>query len=150
VDRHAERPLDPWANTLSLGLGGSVVLGNRRLAADIAFAPSPVPDQVGRTNYVDNSRLGANLSFETPVSLFGADFGVGAFLHGQVLLAREVEKSASAQHPVVDELPDNAVDIVSGDPLEGAGGLQTNNPGYPGFSSDGWMAGAGFVLRLPR
>jgi long-chain fatty acid transport protein len=150
VDRHAERPLDPWATTVSVGLGGAAVLGNRRVALDLAFTPSPVPDQTGRTNYVDNSRLAASMSFETPVSLFGAGFGVGAFLHGQLLLRREVEKSASVRHPVVDEVPDNAVDSVSGEPLEGVSGLQTNNPGYPGFASAGWLAGAGFVLRLPQ
>jgi hypothetical protein len=109
-----------------------------------------VPDQTGRSNYVDNSRIGVSFSFETPVSLFGAAFGVSAFLHGQVLLAREVQKSASARHPVVDELPDNAVDNVGGEPLEGAAGLQTNNPGYPGWKSDGWIVGAGFALRLPQ
>lgn len=149
-DRHAERPPDPWSNTVSAGLGGAMVLGTRRVAADLAFTPTPVPDQTGRTNYVDNARLAAHLSFETPVSLFGAELGVGAFLQGQLLLRREVEKSASARNPVIDEVPDNAVDIVRGDPLPGAAGLQTNNPGYPGFASEGWLAGAGFVLRLPE
>ena len=150
VDRHAERPVDPWTNTVSVGLGGSLILRNRRVAADLAFTPSPVPDQTGRSNYVDNSRIGANLSLETPVSLFGADFGVSAFLHGQLLLPREVEKSSSARDPVADELPDNAVDIVTGEPTEGAAGLQTNNPGYPGWRSEGWLVGAGFALRLPQ
>ncbi|AUX31375.1 hypothetical protein SOCE836_035040 [Sorangium cellulosum] len=149
-DRHAERPSDPWSTTVSVGLGGSVLLRSRRLSADVAFTPSPVPDQTGRTNYVDNSRLAVSASFETPVSLFGADFGVGAFLHGQLLVTREVVKSPSARDPVFDEVPDNLVDIVSGAPLEGVAGLQTNNPGYPGFSSGGWLAGAGFVLRLPQ
>ncbi|MCC6551601.1 MAG: hypothetical protein IT372_01095 [Polyangiaceae bacterium] len=149
-DRHAERPVDPWRNTVSAGVGGALVLGNRRVAADLAYTPSPVPDQRGRSNYVDNSRVGANLSFETPVSLFGADFGVSAFLHGQLFLAREVQKRMDARDPVVDELPDNAVDIATGDPVEGAAGLQTNNPGYPGWRSEGWMVGAGFALRLPE
>jgi long-chain fatty acid transport protein len=149
-DRHAESPPDPWSSTLSVGLGGAVALGGRRFSADVAFTPSPVPDQTGRTNYVDNPRLALSASFETPVSLFGADFGVGVFLHGQLLVAREVSKSPSARNPVFDEVPDNLVDIVSGEPIDGAGGLQTNNPGYPGFSSGGWLAGAGFVLQLPE
>ena len=149
-DRHAERPLDTWSNTVSVGAGGAVVLGTRRVAADIAFTPTPVPEQAGRTNYVDNSRLGASLSVETPVTLLGADFGLAAFLQGQLLLARDTQKSADARNPVLDEVPDNAVDLVSGAPIEGAAGLQTNNPGYPGFQSAGWIAGAGFALRLPQ
>jgi long-chain fatty acid transport protein len=40
---------------------------------------------------------------------------------------------------VKDELPDDAQ--ISGDPVPSAGGLQTNNPGWPGFSSGGWMLG---------
>ena len=72
------------------------------------------------------------------------------FLHGQLLLTREVQKRADAANPVLDEVPDEAVDRVTGMPLEGAAGLQTNNPGYPGFSSGGWLAGAGFALRLPQ
>lgn len=149
-DRHGERPEDLWSSTVSVGLGGAMVLGRRRVAGDVAFTPSPVPDQIGRSNYVDNSRLGAGVSFETPVTLLGAGFGVAVFLQGQLFLARAVQKSAAAPSPVFDELPDNAVDLASGDPIEGAAGLQTNNPGYPGFESRGWMAGVGFALRLPQ
>ncbi|EYF00901.1 hypothetical protein [Chondromyces apiculatus] len=149
-DRQSERPLDPWANTLSAGVGGAVVLGRRRVAADLAYTPTPVPDQTGRTNYVDNAKVGASLSLETPVNLLGADFGLAAFLQGHVMVTREVQKSADARYPVIDEVPDNAIDRVSGMPIDGAAGLQTNNPGYPGFTSSGWFAGAGFALRLPQ
>jgi hypothetical protein len=47
---------------------------------------------------------------------------------------------------VIDEVPDDAtggVDPVTGvaRPLEGREGLQTNNPGWPGFFSAGWLVG---------
>ena len=34
------------------------------MSADLALFPSPVPDQVGRTNHVDNTRIAASLGFE--------------------------------------------------------------------------------------
>jgi hypothetical protein len=147
-DRHAEAPLDDWSTTVSAGLGGNLLVSTHRLGLDFAFAPSPVPDQTGRTNYVVNARLAASFSFETPVSFLGKAMDAGAYLHAQILLPRDVEKSASAQHPVVDEYPDNLVDVLTGDPIQGTEGLQTNNPGYPGYSSKGWMIGAGISSRF--
>jgi hypothetical protein len=40
---------------------------------------------------------------------------------------------------VLDEVPDDAQ--VGGAPLAGSEGLQTNNPGWPGFVSSGWIFG---------
>jgi hypothetical protein len=45
---------------------------------------------------------------------------------------------------VQDEVPDNS--ILNGQPLAGAQGLQTNNPGWPGFGSQGWLLGGGVNL----
>jgi len=47
---------------------------------------------------------------------------------------------------VIDEVPDDAtagIDPVTGiaRPLAGREGLQTNNPGWPGFFSAGWILG---------
>jgi hypothetical protein len=36
----------------------------------------------------------------------------------------------------------------AGDPLDGAQGLQTNNPGWPGFGSEGWIVGATLYVSL--
>ncbi len=149
-DRHNERPLDAWHDTISPTLGGALDLGRQRVSADLGYVPSPVPDQTGRTNYVDSSRIVASLAFDTPTSVLGASFGMGFYLSGQLLLKRSVVKSPAAAHPVIDEVPDNATDIVKNQPLPGAQGLQTNNPGYPGWSAQGWMLGGGVALRLPR
>jgi hypothetical protein len=43
-------------------------------------------------------------------------------------------------------LPDDAE--LGGDPLAGAQGLQTNNPGWPGFGSEGWILGATLYVSL--
>jgi hypothetical protein len=47
---------------------------------------------------------------------------------------------------VKDEVPDDAQ--VSGEPFEGAEGLQTNNPGWPGFASEGWVFASSLYLRV--
>jgi hypothetical protein len=48
---------------------------------------------------------------------------------------------------VVDERPDNVTDN-RGMPVPEAAGLQTNNPGWPGFSSRGVLAGGGVSVSL--
>jgi long-chain fatty acid transport protein len=148
-DRHGERPPDTWSNTVSANVGGAVAVSERQWASlDLAYFPTPVPDQVGRTNYVDNSRVAASAAFEAPLPWSG--LRLGAYLHGQLMIERKVTKRTDARHRVIDEFDDSAVDLVSNEPIAGADGLQTNNPGFPGFSSRGWMLGAGLALRLPQ
>lgn len=44
------------------------------------------------------------------------------------------------------EVPD---DSVRGEtPIEGREGLQTNNPGWPGYSSRGWVSSGGIYLSV--
>jgi long-chain fatty acid transport protein len=149
-DRHGEAPLDRWQNTVSVNLGAARTWAKAgRWAADLAYFPSPVPDQTGRANYVDNSRVAGGLGFEIPVWLLGTRLEIGTTLHGQILLARETTKRNDAPNPVIDEYDDRAVDVVARERMNDAAGLQTNNPGYPGFSSQGWMLGASATVRLP-
>jgi long-chain fatty acid transport protein len=82
------------------------------------YKPTPVPAQTGRTNYVDNDRIGASLSVE---------YGVSPAL-------------------VTDEVPDDA--ILAGEPVVGREGLQTNNPGSPGFSSAGFIGTGALYLTV--
>lgn len=122
------------------------------------FEPSPVPEQTGRTSYVDNDRL--MLSVGT-----GHDWVFGesvlslawyAQLHG--LFERETVKDdsqlADGSYPrcapgitvVCDEVPDNTINSSTGRPYAVAQGLQTGNPGWPGFSSGGWLASLGLEV----
>jgi long-chain fatty acid transport protein len=150
VDRHAERPLDAWHDTVNIGLAGSLDWASRRIFAEVGFAPSPVPDQKGRTNYVDNTRLGASTGVEIPFTFWSGSFALALYVQGQFLPTRSVAKRSDAAHPVVDEVPDGAIDRQHALPLSGAAGLQTNNPGYPGYSSIGGIFGGGLVLKLLR
>jgi long-chain fatty acid transport protein len=149
-DRHGVHPLDKWNDTVSVALGGGFLWRDRHVTADIGYVPSPVPAQTGRTNYVDNSRLVASAGIEGSVKFFGRDLEAGITLFGSYFLPREVSKDANAAHPVIDEFPDSATDIRTGLPAEGAAGLQTNNPGYPGWKSTGYMVGAGATFRIAR
>ena len=146
-DRHNEQPVDPWHNTINLGLGWIFKWSQQQLFAELGVAPSPVPDQVGRSNYVDNTRFGSSLGYEIPLRYREANYSLGLYLQSQFLIRRSVTKQSTAAHPVADELPDGAVDRMHALPLPGASGLQTNNPGYPGFSSSGTLLGAALVLR---
>jgi hypothetical protein len=150
LDRHQEQPPDAWHDTVNVGLGGSLDWASQRIFAEVGVAPSPVPDQTGRTNYVDNTRLGASTGVEVPFAFWGGSFSVAIYIQGQFLPTRSVTKRADAAHPVIDEVPDGAVDRVHAQPIPGAAGLQTNNPGYPGYSSIGGIFGGGMVLRVLR
>jgi hypothetical protein len=144
-DRHRERPLDAWYDTFSFAAGGTMRWDDHRLGLDATYVPSPVPDQTGRTNYVDNDRVAGAVGYALCWELSGVPFEAGIQLQVHRLLSRSVVKSSDASHPVVDEFPDS-VDIQTGDPIADSAGLQTNNPGYPGFSSEGWLVGAGMNL----
>jgi hypothetical protein len=148
TDRHGERPLDRWNDTVSVAVGGGFLWRDRHVTADFGYVPSPVPDQTGQTNYVDNSRLVASAGIEGPVKFFGRDLEAGITLFGAYLLPREVTKDPNAAHPVLDEFPDAAT--TGGLPEPTAAGLQTNNPGYPGWKSTGFMIGAGVTFRIAR
>ena len=149
-DRHGERPEDTWHNTVNLGVGWVLERARHRFMAELGVAPSPVPDQTGRTNYVDNTRWGTSMGVEVPFSYLQTDYALGIHLQGQFMFPRSMQKQADAHSPVRDELPDAAVDRLRGNPLSGAAGLQTNNPGYPGYTSYGLMLGAAVVLKVLR
>ncbi len=119
------------------------------------FEPSPVPAQTGRTNYVDNDRLhfsiGAGHGFQWGETKIEVDW----YLRFQSLLTRETEKRGLDDYPdcgpdvseLCDEVPDDLLDPGTGRPYPEARGLQTGNPGFPGFVSGGWTGSLGAELR---
>jgi hypothetical protein len=113
-----------------------------------------VPDQTGRTNYVDNHRivaaLGAGSEFEWWEQRFEVDLG----LQMHALLERETIKRVAARAPgcatdttrLCDEVADSDTDT----PVLSAAqtrGLQTGNPGFPGFSAGGYLVAGGVDVR---
>lgn len=157
LDRHGDRPTPayPWSDTLAPTLGIRYASGRFGAYFDTAYTPTPVPDQTGRTNYVDNDRVGVATGGEVGFELLGTELSAGLSIQGHRLLARSQSKFPTPTHAdgenaapelVKDEVPDDAQ--ISGEPIEGAEGLQTNNPGWPGFGSKGWVFAASLYLRV--
>jgi len=144
-DRHNERPADPWLDTFSVSAGTSLRWGSHQVGIDTVLAPSPVPTQTGRSNYVDNDRAAAAVGYTIRWKLAGHTFEAGAQLQAHRLLPRSNAKSSTAEHPVLDEFPDS-VDVTTGAPIPESAGLQSNNPGFPGFSSEGWLWAGGLTF----
>ncbi|HVU03238.1 MAG TPA: hypothetical protein VHE30_15865 [Polyangiaceae bacterium] len=149
VDRHGERPeaageAFAWKDVITVSAGARYKHGPVRTYLDVTYHPSPVPLQTGRTNYVDNDRAGLTLGGEYEVKVLNhrLRFGVGA--QAQRLFPRYQAKNDAL---IVDEFPDGSVDRDL-KPIPGSRGLQTNNPGWPGFASEGWILGGHLYASL--
>jgi long-chain fatty acid transport protein len=149
-DGAAHEPRSPqhpyaWSDVFSGAVGVRYRYRGVHMFADATFQPTPVPAQTGPTNYVDNHRIGSILGAEAEFELAGTPFRAGAHFQFHRLIPRSVTKNPAE---MLDAVPDDAV-YLDGSPVgPGAEGLQTNNPGFPGFSSGGWIVGAGVNLSV--
>jgi hypothetical protein len=149
-DRHGQSPGSygsglGWSDTLSGAVGVRDAVQSARFFLDLRYIPSPVPAQVGRSNYVDNERVGIALGGDLVLPL-PWKLRPGLQLFVDRLVPRQNTKDSSR---IVDEVPDGSYLGSTHDPIPGAAGLQTNNPGWPGFSSNGWLWGGTFTLAVP-
>lgn len=149
VDRHGEAPdregsVYAWRDTVSGSLGLRFARDAFASYVDVAYQPTPVPPQTGRTNYVDNDRVSVGVGAQYEFELFGLKLRASAETQAHKLLYR-YQKKLDAR--IVDELPDRAM-TLDGKPVAGAAGLQTNNPGWPGFASEGYVFGGSVALTL--
>ena len=150
LDRHSEEPTQTWDDTLLFSVGGRYRLADTEIYADAIYAPTPIPEQTGRENYLDNTRVGITSGINADTKILGTELRGGFFIQAHRLLSRSVDKDPNADTPVVDEFPDNSVDpFVDPDVLlPEAQGLQTNNPGYPGYTHGGFIIAAGVNARM--
>ena len=137
-----------WTNTMA----GAVGLRYRHadtlaVYADVGFEPTPVPLQTGRSNYVDNDRVSTSggLTYTLPLAGWGVSLRLGVQAQVHFLMERyqaKLDPRLYGNNPVLvfDEWEDSALNINSEPELE-AKGLQTNNPGWPGFGSSGTIFG---------
>lgn len=149
-DRHDYTPRGDyaWEMVVAPTVGARLGIRNTHVLLDATYVQSPVPDQTGRTNYVDNDRVAFTSGVNQHFELLGLKWRAG--LSGQLhhLLSREHVKDLSVSDPVVDEVPSDAINKMTFEPIEPRDGLQTNNPGYPSFSSQGWLFGGALTLAL--
>ena len=135
-----------WNDVTSGALGVRHTYGPARGFIDMLYVPSPVPQQIGRSNYVDNDRVGMALGGDVELRFAQVRIRPGLQLFASRLIRRHVQKDDSR---MVDEVPDGSVLGSTHDPVPGSHGLQTNNPGWPGFASEGWLYGGGVTIGVP-
>lgn len=155
-DRHDEAPSGAyaWSDTLTPSVGVRHTWGRTDALLDASWVTSPVPEQSGRTNYVDTDRLALAAGVQYRFAWLGADLRAG--LHARVdrLLPRTDDKRVPPKgyrgdDLVRDEVPDDSVRKTETDvAVEPRDGLQTNNPGHPGFSLEGWILAGGASVAL--
>ena len=152
INRHGEKPLDKWDDTFSATAGLMMRHPERRAAFGFNYVPSPVPAQTGRENYVDNDRFGFSLGYHEYFSITD-QVKIGAGISGslQWLISRTEEKDldrATKDGGLVDEVPDDGAkyygsDLTSEELETIKKEMQTNNPGFPGWTSKGFLLNLG-------
>lgn len=119
-----------------------------------AYKPTPVPTQDGRTNYADadlwcmsfGHRFNFDIPFKAKAIHGSADLGLQFWLMNQ----RKVYKTYKDKNGNVvfyDEAPDE-LETHDKTTLKEMQGLQTNNPGFPGYSQKGWLLVASASVNL--
>ncbi len=157
VDRHGESaiPAYGWFDTLTPTVGLRYKYRGTGTFVDVQYKPTPVPLQTGRTNYVDNDRIGGDVGIDYAFHLSHTSMRIGAQAQAYWLVPRHQTKLPTPNEPdgfnhypalVSDELPDDSQ--IAGQAIAGSQGLQTNNPGWPGFGSSGVIVGGGVYLTV--
>ncbi len=127
-----------FVDTLEFGLGGEIATWGAKTRFGVRYAPTPVPEQTGRTNYADNDRIVVTTGIGGKLKVLGSKLGLDLHLQATFLPPRDNTKTppttlvGCAQNP----------SFICDEDLE-APGLQTGNPGFPGFTSGGFIVTAG-------
>ena len=144
LDRHGEKPEPAFNDTVSFLLSGRFgYWTGQTLMAGFGFYPTPVPAQTGKTNYADSHLIQASIGHVTSIPVGSRTIEISLFFQAWHLVEREVFKDESL---IRDEYPDGSTVLGSGDPIPESDGLQTNNPGFPGFTAGGWFFAGGVTL----
>lgn len=156
INRHGEKPLDKWDNTFSATAGLIMRHTERRAAFGFTYVPSPVPAQTGRENYVDNDRFGFSLGYHEYFSITEqVKIGAGISSSLQWLLSRTEEKDMERKQEdggLIDEVPNDDTNYygeMSEDEVKTIKKeMQTNNPGFPGWTSKGFLLNIGISAEV--
>lgn len=107
------------------------------------YRPTPVPEQVGRTSFVDASIVGASLGERYQFKVFDRTFVLAVTTQLLHMLPRTTYKDPAR---TLDAYPDDARTLRGGDAIPEARGLQTNSPGFPGYRAEGWLLSTSIAL----
>ena len=142
---------DTWSPRVGfehhLGLDQKIRVGAR-------WEPSPIPEQTGRSNFVDNDRYIISLGGGHPIDIAKKRLTISWHVQFHGLIGRTHTKAVPEMSQVCgpdtqslcDEVPDTAINSRTGQPYPEAQGLQTGNPGFPGYSSGGLIVQTGVEL----
>ena len=153
LDSHGEMAdfKDTWSPRIGfeydLGLEQKIRLGAR-------WEPSPVPEQTGRSNFVDNDRYIISIGGGHPIEIAKKRLTISWHVQFHGLKGRTHTKAVPASLKVCeqdtqslcDEVPDTTINSRTGQPYDEAQGLQTGNPGFPGYASGGLILQTGVEL----
>lgn len=125
-----------FSDTWSVSLAGSwEYLDGFTASLGLSYRPSPVPPQTGRTSYVDSDVIAAAVGQRIDFNLCDHKLRLDVGLQFAYLLDTTVYKDPAQ---IRDEFADRATTLIGGQPMSEAAGLQTNNPGFPGYDFGGW------------
>jgi hypothetical protein len=105
------------------------------LLGGASYRPTPVPPQTGRTNYVDNDLLSLAVGHRFAFRLWDRQFLADVGLQFWTMFEQTVHKDPAQ---IRDEFADEAKTLIGQQPMPEAAGLQTNNPGFPGYTFGGF------------
>lgn len=152
LDNHGQRA--GFDDTVDFKIGAEIPVGTAKARFGLSWLPSPVPDQTGRTNYADTDRIGLGLGGGRDFELLGEDITLDFSLQVQALRTRRTRKALAAGYPACADgevaLCDEVPDLQTDTPLVKAAetrGLQTGNPGFPGFTQGGYVVTSGVDLK---
>lgn len=154
INHQGETPRT-FDNTLSVRAGGEYkTSGDVLFRFGLGWEPSPVPEQTGRTNFVDNDRLVAAIGAGHSIELLGRPVTVSWYVQLHHLFTQEVDKQRLDPAPtcakgvvaLCDEIADDTLDPTTGQSVPQHQGLQTGNPGFPGWLAYGNLLAFGIEL----
>lgn len=128
------------SDVVEANVGGGISFddGNNEVRFGLGWRPSSTPAQTGRTNYVDNDRVVIAGGSSHRFKLGMKSVRVGLSVQVQSLLSERTYKS----RPEVLELCSPGVSSLC-DEVPNQDGLQTGNPGFPGFTHGGHLLSVG-------
>ena len=141
VDQHDENMGMQDVFEGNVGGGISFDEGKNEVAFGLGWRPSPTPKQTGRTNYVDNDRVIVSTGGGHRFKWAGEPIRIGFAMQVHVLLPEHTRKTLPGDVvPCADD-----VMVICDEDLN-LPGLQTGNPGFPGYSHGGHIMTLGLDL----